>query len=254
MEASPRPSRSSSSASSRNKQNLTLDLSNLPPLEQPTPPSNTLLFTNLDNLDIFRPDKLQSIRDLISRSATIHAFSPLKSFCRIVVSFYDTDSAISIRKIWDGEGIMGHRVRIYFGHPTPIQSKPDHLALPDAGKLFFISPPPSPPHGWEMCLEDAPNKMVHADDLASALADLNASRQSSLDSYAPATPTDGPGRTRSRSSTLIYHPDTHGTSPGLPAVFVEDMTDEPEEMSPLESSKPIMAHTARPPVELMQDN
>lgn len=260
MESTPRPSRSSSTASSRsNRPNLTLDLSNLPPLEQPTPPSNTLLFTNLNNVDIFRPDKLQELRNLIARSATIHAFAPLKSFRRIVVSFYDVESAVSIRKIWDGEGIMGHRLRIYFGHPTPVNSggKPDHLALPDAGKLFFISPPPSPPHGWEMRLEDAPNKMVHADDLASALAQLNADRKSaSLDSFqSPVTPSDGgAGRTRSRSSTLIYHPDTHGSSPGLPAVFVEDMTDEPEEMSPLESSKPIMAHTARPPVELMQEN
>ncbi|EGX93050.1 calcineurin binding protein, putative [Cordyceps militaris CM01] len=257
MELSPKPSRSSST-SSRRGINLTLDLSNLPPLEQPTPPSNTLLFTNLDNVDIFRADKLQSIRDLINRTATIHAFAPLKSFRRILVSFYDVESAVSIRRIWDGEAIMGQRVRIYFGHPTSIQTKPDHLALPDAGKLFFISPPPSPPHGWEVRLEDAPNKMVHADDLAEALARLGAgsgaisSRGSSMDS--PVTPVDGAaiGRRRSRSSTLIYHPDAHGSGFGLPAVFVEDMTDEPEEMSPLEA-KPIQAHTSRPPVELMHD-
>lgn len=254
MELSPKPSRSSST-SSRRGINLKLDLSNLPPLEQPTPPSNTLLFTNLDNVDIFRADKLQSLRDLINRTAPVHAFAPLKSFRRIVVSFYDVESAISIRKIWDGEAIAGHRLKIYFGHPTSVQPKADHLALPDAGKLFFISPPPSPPHGWEVRLEDAPNKMVHADDLAEALAKLGAgsdasSRGSSFDS--PITPVDGVGRTRSRSSTLIYRPDDHGSSPGLPAVFVEDMTEEPEEMSPLEA-KPIMAHTSRPPLELMDE-
>lgn len=254
MELSPRPSRSSST-SSRRGVNLTLDLSNLPPLEQPTPASNTLLFTNLDNIDIFRADKLQSLRDLINRTATIHAFAPLKSFRRIVVSFYDVESAISIRKIWDGEAIMGHRLKIYFGQPTSVEPKAAHLALPDAGKLFFISPPPSPPHGWEVRLEDAPNKMVHAEDLADALARLGSaasSRGSSFDS--PITPVDGAaaGRTRSRSSTLIYRPDDHGSSPGLPAVFVEDMTEEPQEMSPLEA-KPIMAHTSRPPVELMHE-
>lgn len=259
MELSPKPSRSSST-SSRRGISLTLDLSNLPPLEQPTPPSNTLLFTNLDNVDIFRADKLQSLRDLIHRTAPIHAFAPLKSFRRILVSFFDVESAISIRKIWDGEAIMGQRVRIYFGNPTSVEAKDHHLALPDAGKLFFISPPPSPPHGWEVRLEDAPNKMVHADDLAEALAKLGAgsgaaaanSRGSSFDS--PITPADGApiGRTRSRSSTLIYRPDANGSSPGLPAVFVEDMTDEPEDMSPLEA-KAIMAHTSRPPVELMHD-
>ncbi|KOS22624.1 Calcipressin-1 [Escovopsis weberi] len=256
MDSSPRLSRSSSSASSR-KVNLSLDLSNLPPLVQPTPPSNTLLFTGLNNLDIFLPENLQTIRDLIAHTATIHAFSPLKSFRRIVVSFYDIDAAIAVRKIWDAEAVMGERVKVYFGQPTNIESKPEHLALPDAGKLFFISPPPSPPHGWEVRLEDAPNKQVHAEDLAEALAKLHhrpaaAAATSNCDS--PVTPTDGPARTRSRSSTLIYQPD-QSSSTGLPAVFVEDMTDEPEyvDASPVDAQKPMMVHTARPPIELMQD-
>ena len=255
MEPSPRPSRSSSSAS--RKSNLTLDLSNLPPLSQPTPPSNTLLFTNLNNTQIFTPDNLATIRNLISASAFIHAFAPLKSFSRIVVSFFDEDSAILVRKIWDGEAILGEQVKIYFGQHTPVRPRDEHLALPDAGKLFFISPPPSPPHGWEMRLEDAPNKLVHADDLAAALAKLNHKPDPAiLDS--PVSPTAAPagsegprGRTRSRSSTLIYQPDDK--SPNMPAVVVEDMTDEPEEMSPIDASKPILAHTSRPPVELMND-
>ncbi|KAK5997880.1 hypothetical protein PT974_00246 [Cladobotryum mycophilum] len=231
MDSTPRSSRSSSIASSR-KVNLSLDLSTLPPLVQPTPPSNTLIFTNLNDLSIFLPENLQTIRDLIAHTATIHAFSPLKSFRRIIVSFFETDSAISVRGIWDGEAIMGERVRVYFGQPTNVESKPEHLALPDAVRL-----------------EDAPNKQVHAEDLADALAKLHNRPAPGCES--PITPTDGPIRTRSRSSTLIYKPDQR--SPGLPAVFVEDMTEEPVDMSPLESSKPILAHTSRPPVELMLD-
>lgn len=249
MEPTPRPSRSSSSAS--RKANLTLDLSNLPPLVQPTPPSNTLLFTNLTNPDVFRPDNLQSIRDLITKTAPIHAFAPLKSFRRIVVSFFDIDAAIAVRQVWDGEAVLGERLKVYYGQQTSVEAKDEHLALPDAGKLFFISPPPSPPHGWEMRLEDAPNKMVHADDLADALAKLH-QRRDAVES--PLSPVDGAllgGRGRSRSSTLIWHPEENGCSPDLPAVVVEDMTDKPEEISPLEASRPIMAHTARPPVELM---
>ncbi len=62
-------------------------------------------------------------------------------------------------------------------------------------------------------------------------------------------------RTRSRSSTLIWHPEDHG-QPHLPAIAVEDTTDDGDDDDPIESpldteSKPIMAHTARPPVELM---
>ncbi|KAF4483612.1 inhibitor of calcineurin [Fusarium agapanthi] len=250
MGTSPQHSRSSSSTSRRS--NLTLDLSNIPPMTPPTPPSNTLLFTNLTDPAIFLPENLQVIRDLITHSAPIHAFAPLKSFRRIVVSFFDEQAAIDVRQVWDNEAIMGQQCRVYFGMPTPVDKRDEHLALPDAGKLFFISPPPSPPHGWEMRLEDAPNKLVHADDLADALAKLH-HRPGPMDEGqdSPVTPPDSalPGRTRSRSSTLIYKPEDAAST--MPAVIVDDMTDEPEEVSPVEQSKPILAHTARPPVELM---
>lgn len=175
-----------------------------------------------------------------------------------MVSFFDEQAAIAVRKIWDGEAILGERCRVYFGAPTSTDQKESHLALPDAGKLFFISPPPSPPHGWEMRLEDAPNKMVHAEDLAEALARL---RHQSGGFATPISPVDSKlgdynpsGRTRSRSSTLIFQPDEHGSSPNLPCIAVDDMTNEPEDISPLAESaqpRPILAHTARPPVELM---
>lgn len=244
MEPSTRPSRSSSSVSRRS--NLSLDLSSLPPLTPPTPPSNTLLFTNLDDTDIFLPENLETIRDLISHSATIHAFAPLKSFRRIIVSFFTEEAAIAVRQVWDCEMVMGHQCKVYFGRATSVDQKDEHLALPDAGKLFFISPPPSPPHGWEVRLEDAPNKLVHAEDLAEALANLHHRPAPVDNTHSPVTPPDSAllRHTRSRSSTLIYQPEQESS---MPAVFVEDMTDEPIEAQP----KPILAHTARPPVELM---
>lgn len=235
------------------KSSLSLDLSSLPPLTQPTPPTNTLLITNLNDLGIFRPDNLQTIRDLISQTAQVSTWSPLKSFRRIVVSFMDEQAAIKVRSVWDGEAIMGERCRVYFGQHTPLnlQNKDKHLELPDAGKLFFISPPPSPPHGWEMRLEDAPNKLVHAEDLADALAKLHHQPPPQPMEISPISPVEGGSvRTRSRSSTLIYQPQEHGGSPNLPAISVDDMTDSPLEMSP-PAAGPILAHTSRPPVELM---
>jgi hypothetical protein len=230
-----------------------LDLSTIPPLIQPTPPSNTLLITNLQDTEIFRADNLQIIKDLINASTPIHSWAPLKSFRRIIVSFFDEASAIRIRQILDGEAIMGERVKVYFGHPTSIEPKDEHLNLPDAGKLFFISPPPSPPHGWEMKLEDAPNKQVHADDLAEALAKLHHKPRTDL----PGSPmSDGEvdiRRQRSGSSTTIYHPSDHGHSPNLPAIAVEDLTGDSDDISPIESeSNTILVHTSRPPVELIE--
>lgn len=144
---------------------------------------------------------------------------------------------------------MGNVVKVYFGQPTSIETRDEHLPLPDAGKLFFISPPPSPPHGWEMKLEDAPNKQVHAEDLAEALAKLHHRPQTDLPASPMSDSADSVGRGRSGSSTTIYKPEDHGNSPNLPAVTVEDCDDC---MSPLVVEKPILAHTARPPVELME--
>lgn len=69
------------------------------------------------------------------------------------------------------------RTRVYFGEPTPIGEQTKYLDRPDAGKLFFISPPPSPPVGWEAKHEDPPNKDVHAHDLAEALGKLRGKMQ-----------------------------------------------------------------------------
>lgn len=69
-------------------------------------------------------------------------------------------------------------MKIYFGEPTPLvgqyaSNAPDlHLQAPSLGKLMFISPPPSPPCGWEIREEDPPNKTTHAEDLLAALAGL----------------------------------------------------------------------------------
>jgi len=214
-----------------------------------------LLITNLQDLEIFRADNLQTIKDLINTSAPIHSWAPLKSFRRIIVSFFDEASAIRIRQILDGEAIMGERVRVYFGQPTSIEPKDEHLNLPDAGKLFFISPPPSPPHGWEMKLEGAPNKLVHAEDLAEALAKLHHRPRTDLPA-SPMSDVDTEGRRkRSGSSTTIYHPQDHGDSPHLPAIAVEDFTNEFDNFTPIDmESKPIMAHTSRPPLELMDQS
>ncbi|KAL3421879.1 calcipressin family protein [Phlyctema vagabunda] len=242
--------RASPSPSRRPRTPLSIDLSSIPPLVLPTPPSNTLLITNLQDAAIFRPENLQTIRELVNASAPIHSWAPLKSFRRIIVSFFDEASAIRIKQILDGEAIMGERVKVYFGQQTSIEVKDEHLNLPDAGKLFFISPPPSPPHGWEMKMEDAPNKLVHAEDLAEALAKLHHRPRTDL----PASPnSDGGnygGRTRS-GSTTIYDPSEHGHSPNLPAIAVEDTTED-FDVSPVEFERPIMAHTSRPPVELME--
>lgn len=256
------PSPQRSRASSGNKSPLSLDLSDLPPLVEPSPPSNTLIITNLLAPEIFHITTLTEIRETIDQHAKIHTWAPLKSFRRIVVSFFDTESAIQIRQTLDGEQLMGYRIRVYFGLNTPLNPSDQHLPLPKSDKLFFISPPPSPPMGWEMKEEDAPNKIVHAEDLAAALARLHA--HSHNESLSPVDSESSPvKRRRTGSSTIVYHPEDHGDSPNLPAIAVEDTTASPGFLTPTDAMEgiegPIQSQkaqgktvsTARPPVEFM---
>lgn len=281
---SPPMSAASSPASlskKRPRSPLSLDLSSLPPLPQPAPPSNTLLITRLDDPKIFHPASLATIRQHIGEIAPLNSFSPLKSMHRIIVSFHDTDAAIAVRQVFDGSAVLGNTVaKCYFGEPTPIGDEKKYLDRPDAGRLFFISPPPSPPVGWEMRHEDPPNKEVHAEDLVSkleklsgkisapaddssedegkqytaeALAKMKATRAHAFSGLsAENSPTgSSPKKHRSRSSTLIYDPKAHGDSPGLPAVMLETEDDSEVELD-ANPAKKVMAHTMRPPVELMQ--
>lgn len=265
-----RASRSSSSS----RPALSLDLSNLPALSQPTPPSNTLLITDLHDLYLFQPASLASIRSQIESIAPLNSFSPLPSLRRIVCSFHSEDDALRVRKLLDGQSLLNRNVctKIYFGEPTPLldEGRPKLLEAPHLDKLFFISPPPSPPHGWVMRTEDPPNKEVHASDLAQALAQLKTEQSAPVSGPVdPGTPMSmseekrtgswpiAMSGQRSRSSTLIYNPEDHGGSPGLPAVMVEDTTvdsddEDIEMMSPIDMSvRKLPPKTARPPVELM---
>lgn len=210
---------------------------------------------------------------MIETTAPVHTWVPLKSFRRILASFATNDQATAVRAAWDGAGIHGQRVRVYYG-PCLSEAQfnqQQHLALPDAGKLFFISPPPSPPHSWESRVEDAPNRLVHADDLVEALenlqrhrtgwenADLEMSPVDDKEAVAEgvAAPVSAHRQKRSRSSTLIFHPEEHGSSPNLPAIAVVNLCDEPEEnldmMDTQKGPRNIMGQTTRPPIETMHD-
>ena len=129
-----------------------------------------------------------------------------------------------------------------------------------------------------MRTEDPPNKEVHAEDLASKLQRLTGrmetpeaspveSKQqftseelhklktarsaalSGISEDGPSPSSASSGKARSRSSTLIYDPKIHGDSPALPAVMLETEDDSDVE---LEAPKLLPVHTARPPVELME--
>ena len=180
-------------------------------------------------------------------------------------------------------GHRDDRIRVYFGAEVPLKvlnaTSTTHLYPPKADQQFFISPPPSPPAGWTMREEDPPNKDVHAHDLASALAKVDSTEMAASametealnskasfptpkeDDNTPG-PAAGPSRQRTGSFTrVVYRPQDQGLSPDLPAISVEDTTPVESQMdvdvSPVDmegdgqAGSKILAHTARPSVELM---
>ena len=177
-----------------------------------------------------------------------------------MVSFVTVEDAIKIRQILDGETVLDNRVRVYFGQETKMDPGDQHLRAPPSQKQFFISPPPSPPMGWEMRNEGPPNREVHAEDLATALSKLHA-RNPAPDDWQDGTEQQPQGKTtfsgnrqRSGSSTVVYDPQDHGHSPDLPAIAVEDTSATPDPLTPMEGVEKKFIHTARPPVELMEES
>ncbi|KAK5131138.1 hypothetical protein LTR08_001286 [Meristemomyces frigidus] len=250
---------------------MSIDLSDVPPMIQPSPPTNTLLITNLQDPTIFTGSNLSSIQTAIAAHAPLHTFAPLKSMRRIICSFWTIEDATEVRKVLDGETVLGARVRVYFGAMTKVDEAEEerYLKTPASGKLFFISPPPSPPMGWEMRDEAPPNKEVHADDLAEALAKLHA--KPAADEALRDHPGDASSssrnlgvnaggkiaRPRSGTGTVLFDPQDHaGYSPVvLPAISLEDTSASPEDddaMEGVETGETRFPHTARPPVELME--
>lgn len=154
------------------------------------------------------------------------------------------------------------------------ETEDQHLKAPSLGKLLFISPPPSPPCGWEIREEDPPNKDVHAEDLQRALAGLGGNagrsgRRASAEDAGSRMDEDereglyGVRRRSVTGSMIVYHPKDHGDREDLPAVMVEDTTadcgngalESPGGASAVHEEGSgrgrIIAHTARPPLGSM---
>jgi len=73
---------------------------------------------------------------------------------------------------------------LYYGVRTNVDEEIDRLPVPHTAKNFLISPPGSPPTGWEQIEEEPPNTAALAADLLAALQRLQLNR---------ARPTDRPG-------------------------------------------------------------
>ncbi|KAI0263738.1 Calcipressin-domain-containing protein [Gloeopeniophorella convolvens] len=149
-----------------------------PTTEEPSKRTNTLVLTQLP-APFFHPRVMDALREHFLCYGEIRAWAPLKAFARVILVYQSEDSADDAKLHCDGLEIdatpetSAFVLRVFRADPTP-PTPPGgaHLRPPAIEKNFLISPPGSPPVGWEPIVEEPPNATPLAEDLIAALRKL----------------------------------------------------------------------------------
>ncbi|XP_012219051.1 protein sarah [Linepithema humile] len=131
----------------------------------------SVIVTNVDPRVFKDDDFKQNIEDLFKQFGEDATFQYFRSFRRMRVN-YNSPSAAANARIQLHQAHFGETdINCYFAQPvTPIDMEDRHLQPPALTKQFLISPPASPPVGWEPREEGEP--LVNHDLLA-AIANLS---------------------------------------------------------------------------------
>ena len=141
-------------------------------------------------------------------------------------------------------------LRVYYDHDTPLTLLPTgeyavtqavdiprpFLEPPAPEKEFLLSPPGSPPVGWEQQKEDRPNTQALSDDLIKALQKLSIEQ-------------DAPGAEKVGTSTLFQ-----GSDQAVPGVILHatesrtSSSSRPSGIERVKATKDSMRPTPRPPI------
>ncbi|KAH9914495.1 Calcipressin [Epithele typhae] len=144
--------------------------------------TNTLVVTRLPP-HFFEPIIQDALRSHFETYGPLHTWAPIRGFARVIMVYFSEEDAEIAKETNDGL-VLGdmqdqpdYLMRVYRADPTPIESDETHehnhyLRPPVNEKNFLISPPGSPPVGWEPIREDPPNSTPLAHDLIAALRKL----------------------------------------------------------------------------------
>lgn len=245
--------------------------------------TNTLAVCGLDKTD-FSADWITEVKDKIASKVRIVHWAPLPSFGRILAVFETANDASQARLII--RATKPAHVRAYYAENTKLElGEKDHLQLPDAGRLWLISPPASPPAGWEQVAESEPNRETHFDpvELHEALSLVSTAGEPAKPSETTVSKAEPPASTIQdvadsseaspaspgfkppvRRMTLHEPPKlTLDTSVGdtaaagepqtpsphrTPTIVVEWEDDDNDQVSP-STARPALVKTERPPIE-----
>ena len=168
--------------------------------------TNTLVLTGLTR-EFFRLDVLEELRNLFASYGEINQWAKVSTLGRIIIVYVSEEHAMRakngcvglIRCVFGDQYVfvrpplrliaallidhLSLNIGLYAIEPNPLRygseiPETNFLKVPDLEKNFLISPPGSPPAGWEPIKEDPPNATPLADDLIAALKKLQIRRDS----------------------------------------------------------------------------
>jgi len=146
--------------------------------------TNTVTVTSLPK-SFFDPLVLDMLRNHFAGFGDINQWVPLQGFGRVIVVYEAEQHAELAKRFSDPIVVDGHDsssivLRVYRADPNPLIPRGENSWIPHTNflkppaveKNFLISPPGSPPIGWEQIKEDPPNATPLAEDLTQALRKL----------------------------------------------------------------------------------
>lgn len=149
--------------------------------------------------------------------------------------------------------LTGSALRVYFANDTALTTMTDgslcptnkldvvqYLEPPPPEREFLISPPGSPPVGWEPVVEESPNTKTLAEDLVKALTRLAEQQEQEHGEEGHAPSGEGP---------VLVVPESHGEVPSV-MVHESEGGDAASSLRSIAETKTGIAgmHTARPPL------
>jgi len=152
-----------------------------------SPMTNTLVVTGISRPFLQNPTMVSILERHFQLFGRVHSWVPLPNFGRIMVVYYDEEDAERARQDLDATALKHTHdwpesiksMKVYRADRTEIERDPSeqYLRPPEQEKNFLISPPGSPPVGWEQIREDPPNAAPLAEDLIHALRKLEIDAQ-----------------------------------------------------------------------------
>ncbi|XP_031438691.1 calcipressin-1 isoform X2 [Clupea harengus] len=137
----------------------------------------------VDQEVFIRPEVRTQFEALFLAFDASTTFQFFKSFRRVRVNFTEALAAAEAREKLHKSVFNGKEMRLYFAQSVLIGSPSLHPPKPE--KQFLISPPASPPVGWQQAPDAQP--LINY-DLLSAMSKLGPGEQYELHTGTPTTP------------------------------------------------------------------